>query len=159
MKNVYVAGIISAAIVVAAAFWLMGLSEQPDEQGVSVERQQQCEAFLTVALFPSGEAAEEFMSACLRGEPVLPGEAGEEPASGPHVGAGCAIGGCSSQICGEQGEVEGMVTTCEWREEYACYAASRCERQASGRCGWTETAEFSQCLTGVAPPDAGMVVY
>lgn len=57
--------------------------------------------------------------------------------------ATCFVGGCSSQICSDQ---EGVISTCEWREEYACYQAATCERQADGQCGWTQTPELSACL-------------
>ena len=63
---------------------------------------------------------------------------------------GCYIGGCSSQICSDNKEI---VSTCEWRESYACYAQATCERQSNGVCGWIETPELSQCL---AKPDSGM---
>lgn len=55
---------------------------------------------------------------------------------------GCVITGCSSQLCAE----EDMVSTCEYRESYACYKTATCERQADGKCGWTETTELTQCL-------------
>ncbi len=55
----------------------------------------------------------------------------------------CYVGGCSSQICSDQ---EGMASTCEYREEYACYQTATCERQASGQCGWTETPALKACL-------------
>jgi eight-cysteine-cluster-containing protein len=55
----------------------------------------------------------------------------------------CFIGGCSSQICSDQ---EDVVSTCEWREEYACYKTATCARQADGRCGWTPTPELRACL-------------
>lgn len=61
----------------------------------------------------------------------------------PVLGGGCYVGGCSGQVCSDD---PGVITTCEWREEYACYKLSVCERQASGECGWTETDEFRQCL-------------
>lgn len=66
------------------------------------------------------------------------------PPQKPVAGGGCIVGGCSSQLCvdASQGDV---VSTCEYREEYACYQTARCERQASGQCGWTETAELAQC--------------
>lgn len=57
----------------------------------------------------------------------------------------CRPGGCSGQLCTDQPD---MVTTCEWREEYACYQRATCERQPSGQCGWTETPELKQCLSG-----------
>lgn len=56
---------------------------------------------------------------------------------------GCYVGGCSGQICSDRDDV---VSTCEWREEYACYQRARCERQADGQCGWTQTDELRQCL-------------
>ena len=55
----------------------------------------------------------------------------------------CFVGGCSSHICSDQ---EGIVSTCEWHEEYACYQQATCERQADGECGWTPTAELEACL-------------
>ncbi len=56
----------------------------------------------------------------------------------------CFVGGCSSQLCGEKEDE--MVSTCEWKNEYACYRKTKCERQSSGQCGWTETPEFKSCL-------------
>ena len=40
------------------------------------------------------------------------------------------------------------MTTCEWREEYACYKppVGICEVQNNGQCGWTETDELKSCL-------------
>lgn len=32
----------------------------------------------------------------------------------------CVTGGCSSQVCGKQGEVDERVTTCAWKPEYGC---------------------------------------
>jgi eight-cysteine-cluster-containing protein len=64
--------------------------------------------------------------------------------------ADCGVGGCSGTICTDS--PEDVVTTCEWREEYACYLDATCERQADGACGWTATPELSMCLTGVEPP-------
>ncbi len=54
----------------------------------------------------------------------------------------CVVSGCSGQVCGE----ESVTTTCEYREEYACYKSAQCERQANGECGWTETSELRLCL-------------
>jgi hypothetical protein len=44
-----------------------------------------------------------------------------------------------------------MVTTCEFRPEYACYRDATCERQADGTCGWTETPELTACLANPPP--------
>lgn len=55
----------------------------------------------------------------------------------------CYVGGCSSQICSDQ---EGVSSTCDWQDSYACYATATCERQGDGLCGWTETPELTACL-------------
>lgn len=68
------------------------------------------------------------------------------PYEGEFEGRGsgeCFVGGCSGQVCSDD---PGVITTCEYREEYACYQSATCERQASGECGWTETAELRACL-------------
>ena len=56
---------------------------------------------------------------------------------------GCFIGGCSNQICSDQ---EGLISTCEFKEEYACYKTATCKRQESGECGWTQTPGLQACL-------------
>lgn len=56
----------------------------------------------------------------------------------------CFKTGCSSQVCADKE----MITTCEWRPEYACYQKARCERQADGKCGFTRTPELIACLKG-----------
>jgi hypothetical protein len=58
--------------------------------------------------------------------------------------AACYKGGCSGQICSDR---QDMMSTCIFREEYACYQSATCERQANGDCGWTETAELKMCLS------------
>ncbi len=55
----------------------------------------------------------------------------------------CYIGGCSSQICSDKPD---QVSTCEYREQYACYKTAVCERQSTGLCGWTQTEELRICL-------------
>jgi hypothetical protein len=54
----------------------------------------------------------------------------------------CFKTGCSSQVCSD----ETVVTTCEFRPEYACYQKAACERQANGNCGFTMTPELAACL-------------
>jgi hypothetical protein len=56
----------------------------------------------------------------------------------------CIKTGCSSQVCSDHT----VMTTCEWRAEYACYQKASCARQADGNCGFTPTRELSACLTG-----------
>jgi hypothetical protein len=54
----------------------------------------------------------------------------------------CKKTGCSGQICADQD----MFSTCEWRDEYACYQTATCERQSTGNCGWTMTPQLTSCL-------------
>ena len=62
---------------------------------------------------------------------------------------GCMVTGCSGQVCAD-GDV---VTTCEYRAEYACYEQAVCERQADGQCGWTLTAAIGRCLQEMGDGD------
>lgn len=54
----------------------------------------------------------------------------------------CYVSGCSGQLCSS---TEGMMSTCEYKEEYACYQTATCEVQATGECGWTETDKLNSC--------------
>lgn len=54
----------------------------------------------------------------------------------------CIKTGCSGQVCADSE----VITTCEWRPEYACYRRARCERQSDGKCGFTRTPALSECL-------------
>ncbi len=62
----------------------------------------------------------------------------------PPPKAECVVGGCSSQLCLPEGS--DLASTCEWREEYACYQDATCEKQAGGDCGWTKTPELADCI-------------
>ncbi|MEK7574909.1 MAG: hypothetical protein AAB511_01640 [Patescibacteria group bacterium] len=55
----------------------------------------------------------------------------------------CYRGGCSSQVCSDD---PGVISTCEYRAEYACYKTAKCERQITGKCGWTDTKDLQMCL-------------
>lgn len=67
---------------------------------------------------------------------------------------GCAVAGCSGQLCVSAAEADGVVTTCEFRAEYACYREASCEPQADGRCAWTQTPELKRCLANPPALDA-----
>jgi len=54
----------------------------------------------------------------------------------------CVRTGCSGQLCADQA----VVSTCEYRPEYACYQKATCERQKNGQCGFTPTNELVSCL-------------
>jgi hypothetical protein len=75
------------------------------------------------------------------------------PSPMPPVAIGeCVVGGCSNQLCLDAALADGMMSTCEWREEYSCYRSATCERQADGACGWTATSELSACLEKAGTP-------
>lgn len=69
----------------------------------------------------------------------------------------CVPAGCSGQLCVSTEDAESTVTTCEYRNEYACYKNAICEKQASGSCGWTETAELKSCLAHPPTEDETML--
>ncbi|MDH5325620.1 MAG: hypothetical protein OEZ68_04965 [Gammaproteobacteria bacterium] len=54
----------------------------------------------------------------------------------------CAPTGCSGQICSDTD----VISTCEWRPEYACYQNAQCSTQANGECGWVMDEELRRCL-------------
>jgi cysteine-rich repeat protein len=58
----------------------------------------------------------------------------------------CIITGCSSQVCADRP----VMTTCEFRCEYACVRLTTCEVQANGTCGWTKNAAFEACIAQCA---------
>lgn len=76
-----------------------------------------------------------------------------EPPQGQIVGPGCAVAGCSGQLCVSEDEAGDIMTTCEFRPEYACFDNATCEVQANGECGWTETPELRACLKNAAAND------
>ena len=65
------------------------------------------------------------------------------PTPTPVVSGGCFVGGCSGQICSDK---EDVISTCEYREEYACYRTAKCARQTNGKCAWTQTSALSLCI-------------
>lgn len=56
--------------------------------------------------------------------------------------SGCIKTGCSGQICSDKD----ILTTCEFKPEYACYKNTECKRQSNGQCGFTPTKELQECL-------------
>jgi hypothetical protein len=62
----------------------------------------------------------------------------------PPPGDDCFKTGCSGHVCAD----EDVITTCEFRPEYACYQQATCERQPDGRCGFTPSADLAACLAG-----------
>ncbi|MFA7193817.1 MAG: hypothetical protein WC087_02790 [Candidatus Paceibacterota bacterium] len=71
-----------------------------------------------------------------------------DPVTPPEPVAKCYVGGCSSEVCSDRDDV---ATNCMYREEFACYQTAKCERQSTGKCGWTETNELKVCLQNSRP--------
>lgn len=58
--------------------------------------------------------------------------------------ADCLRTGCSGQICAG----EPVVTTCEWRDEYACYRESYAQCACiNGSCGWAPNPDLLECIS------------
>jgi hypothetical protein len=57
----------------------------------------------------------------------------------------CVVSGCSSEICSD----EEVMSTCQFKPEYVCFAKARCERLAGGQCGWNKTPEYKACLINI----------
>jgi len=77
--------------------------------------------------------------------------------SGPCPCTDCTVDGCSDELCVEAGN--DVASTCEWREEYACYRSAVCERQADGNCGWTSTPELTRCLEDAGAGGDGTLLW
>jgi hypothetical protein len=60
------------------------------------------------------------------------------------------VTGCSNHVCAD----EPTPTTCEWRDEYACYRRASCERRRDGACGFTMTDELARCIRCARDPEA-----
>jgi hypothetical protein len=70
------------------------------------------------------------------------------PEPAPQAG-GCVPSGCSGTLCVAEGKE--VMSTCEYKNEYACYAKAKCEKQASGECGWSKSAELDACIAAGGP--------
>lgn len=83
---------------------------------------------------------------------VVPGElidASGVCRRGCSADADCSPQGCSGTVCA----AEPVITTCEWRPEYACYdnpATTQCGCR-DGRCAWSQTEALTQCLASGGP--------
>lgn len=63
----------------------------------------------------------------------------------------CVIAGCSKQLCLNKAEAGNIMSTCEWRDSYACFQKlGHCEVvQGPGgqpACGWRPTSALLACL-------------
>lgn len=79
-------------------------------------------------------------------QPSTEFEISPAPTTAQPTTAECVMAGCSGQLCVNKGQDEGLVTTCEYKEEYACYKTATCEVQPNGKCGWTPSPQLLLCL-------------
>jgi hypothetical protein len=76
-----------------------------------------------------------------------------DPVQPPPANVTCVKSGCSGTVCVEQGK--DVITTCEFKPEYACYGKATCEAQPNGKCGWTQTPELAACIANPPPATGG----
>ena len=57
----------------------------------------------------------------------------------------CTSGGCSNQVCGKKESIKGLITTCEFKEEYSCLESTSCGCVES-KCRWEETPSYTSCM-------------
>lgn len=59
--------------------------------------------------------------------------------------ADCLASGCSGQLCIPRDEADAAFSTCEWRDEYACYREDDCICN-NNKCKWAGNEAFSECI-------------
>lgn len=57
----------------------------------------------------------------------------------------CLRAGCSQQLCLPRDQASGTFTTCEWKDEYACYDYADCIC-IHNKCSWSSGQEFNDCF-------------
>jgi len=60
----------------------------------------------------------------------------------------CAAAGCSSQLCVGADKASGIITTCEYKEEYSCLKLTSCGC-INNKCSWNENENYLNCLEEV----------
>ena len=60
----------------------------------------------------------------------------------------CVLAGCSSQLCAPKEEAQGIMTTCEYKEEYGCLKLTSCGC-INNKCRWAEIPDYLECLKEV----------
>ncbi|MBI2137359.1 eight-cysteine-cluster domain-containing protein [Candidatus Woesearchaeota archaeon] len=63
--------------------------------------------------------------------------------------ADCATAGCSGELCVKAEDADDTITTCEYKEEYACLKQTNCGCN-EGKCGWKETTEYAKCIADIS---------
>lgn len=93
-----------------------------------------------------------FVFACGGPKSPPPAQPDDSGSAAPAAGD-CVKSGCSGTLCVAPDKE--VVTTCEFKAEYACYRDATCERQGDGNCGWTQTPALTSCLASPPPMDQG----
>jgi hypothetical protein len=145
---------LALVLAIIAALLLLLSNMAKDQRVAAIDSYAECaaagypimESYPTQCMTPDGR---NFVNP----EQSLPSGGG---AAGTFPAGECVAAGCSQTICVEAGEASDIITTCEYRVEYACYRTATCERQASGQCGWTETEQLAQCLANPPALEAGI---
>lgn len=144
MKSVGLLTIAAILVVIAFALYQVSPNLRPVAPGPVISNFEECAA-------TGNPIMESYPAQCRTEDGRLFVQEIDTPPGGGIVSNGCAVAGCSGQLCVSADEADNLMTTCEFREEYACYREASCEPQADGKCGWTQTAELKQCLTN--PPE------
>ncbi|HZX12369.1 MAG TPA: eight-cysteine-cluster domain-containing protein [Candidatus Nanoarchaeia archaeon] len=63
----------------------------------------------------------------------------------------CMKAGCSSQLCTTKTQAPDIITTCEYKPEYACYQQATCGC-VQGACTWKDQANVNQCVQDKKTP-------
>lgn len=72
----------------------------------------------------------------------------KQETSRPKKSNNCIVSGCNGEICQEK-DKKPTITICVYKPEYECYKQAICEVQEDGKCGWTETKEFQECINKI----------
>lgn len=57
----------------------------------------------------------------------------------------CATGGCSGELCGAKGEVEGVMSACVYQQTNQCLKLTSCGC-VNGLCQWDRNSEYNKCF-------------
>jgi hypothetical protein len=58
----------------------------------------------------------------------------------------CVITGCANHLCLDT-PIDAPADSCYQPPQFQCLRYAKCELQPSGRCGWTDTPEYLNCLS------------
>jgi hypothetical protein len=65
----------------------------------------------------------------------------------PISGGNCTVVGCNDELCVDESQKDNIASICVYKDEYACYKNAKCEKQADGKCSWTQSTELTNCIS------------